>query len=96
MQDEAIEVESNVLAVDRLRNKTDVDRRKGIFEALTSGPSTPHPQMDELTKIVNSLSSEMDKMKVEGKKTYKNPQNTENRGNFRRKNNNAPQIMQRD
>jgi hypothetical protein len=96
MQDAAIEVESNVLAVDRLRNKTDADRRKGRFEASTSGPSVPHPQVDELTKIVKSLSAEMEKMKVEGKQTYINPQNTENKGNFRRPNNNAPQIIQRD
>jgi hypothetical protein len=96
MQYVAIEVESNVLAVDRLRNKTDADRRKEIFEASTSGPSVPHPQMDELTKIVKSLSAEMEKIKVEGKKTYINPQNAKNRGNFRRPNNNSPQIMQRD
>jgi hypothetical protein len=56
MQDAAIEVESNVLAVDRLRNKTDAEMRKGRFEASTSSPSVPHPQMDELTKIVKSLS----------------------------------------
>jgi hypothetical protein len=94
MQYVAIEVEPNVLAVDRLRNKTDADGRKGRFEALTSGPSMPHPQVDELTKIVKSLFSEMEKMKVEVKKTYRNPHNIENRGNFRRPNNNAPQIMQ--
>jgi hypothetical protein len=29
MKDAAIEVESNVLAADRLRNKADIDRRKG-------------------------------------------------------------------
>jgi hypothetical protein len=39
MQDAAIEVESNVLVIDRLRNKTDADRRKGRSEASTSGPS---------------------------------------------------------
>jgi hypothetical protein len=96
MQDVSIEVESNVLVVDRLRNKIDADRRKGRFEALTYGPSVPHPQVDELKKIVKSLSAEMEKMKVEGKQTYINPQNTENKGNFRRPNNNAPHIIQRD
>jgi hypothetical protein len=29
MQDAAIEVESNVLAADRLRNKADADKKKG-------------------------------------------------------------------
>jgi hypothetical protein len=75
MQDAAIEVESNVLAADRLRNKTDVDSRKGRSEASTSGPSVPHPQVDELTKMVKSLSTKMERMKVEGRKAYKGPQN---------------------
>jgi hypothetical protein len=73
MKDASIEMESNVLAIDRLRNKIDADRRKGRSEASTSGPSVPHPQVDELTKIVKSLSAEMEKMKVEGKQTYRNP-----------------------
>jgi hypothetical protein len=60
MQDAAIEVESNVLAADRLRNKADADRRKGRSEASTSG-SLPHPQVDELTKMVKSLSAEMER-----------------------------------
>jgi hypothetical protein len=96
MQDVAIEVESNVLAVDRLRNKTDADRRKGRSEASTSGPSMPHPQVDELTKMVKSLSAEMERMKMEGRQAYKGPQNDENKGGFRRPNNIAPLTMQRD
>jgi hypothetical protein len=76
MQDAAIEVESNVLAADRLRNKADADRRKGRSETSTSGPSVPHPQVDELTKMVKSLSAEMERMKVEGRQAYKGPQNT--------------------
>jgi hypothetical protein len=75
MQDAAIEVESNVLAADRLRNKADADRRKGRSETSTSGSSVPHPQVDELTKMVKSLSAEMERMKVEGRQAYKGPQN---------------------
>jgi hypothetical protein len=96
MQYVAIDVESNVLAVEKLRNNTDADRIKGISEASTSGPSVPHPQVDELTKIVKSISTEMEKMKVEGKQPYKNPQNAQNKGSFRRPNNIAPPTMQRD
>jgi len=55
MQDAAIEVESNVLAADRLKNKDDTERRKGISEASTFGPSMPHPQMDEITMMVKYL-----------------------------------------
>jgi hypothetical protein len=49
MQDAAIEVESNILAADRLRNRANADRRKGKSEASTFGPSLPHPQVNELT-----------------------------------------------
>jgi hypothetical protein len=37
----------------------------------------------------------MEKLKLEGKQTYRNTQNDDNRGNFRRPNN-APQILPRD
>jgi hypothetical protein len=73
MKDAAIEVESNVLAVDRIRNKVDADRRKGRSETSTSSPSVPHSQVDELTKVVKSLSVEMERIKVEGRKAYKGP-----------------------
>jgi hypothetical protein len=43
MQDAAVEVESNILAADRLRSKTDADRRKGKSEASTSSTLVPHP-----------------------------------------------------
>jgi hypothetical protein len=90
MQDASLEVESNVLAVDRLRRKADRDRGRGRSEASTSGSSASHPQVDELTKMVKSLSAEMEKMKFEGKQGYKNVPNDDSRGNFRRPNNHAP------
>jgi hypothetical protein len=96
IQDAALEVESNVLAVNKLRRKSDRDRGRGRSEASTSGSPIAHPQVDELTKMVKSLSAEMEKIKMEGKQTYRNPQNIDNRGNFRRPNNHAPQIMPRE
>jgi hypothetical protein len=96
MKDATIEVESNVLAVDRLRNKADTDRRKGRSEASTSSPSMPHPQVDEMTKMVRSLSTEMERMNVEGRKAYMGPQNTENKGGFRRPNNITSSTVQRE
>jgi hypothetical protein len=95
MQDATLEVESNILAADKLRSKYDRDRRKGRVEASTSDSSAAYPQVDELTKLVKSLSAEMEKLKFEGKQSYRNPQNVDNRGNFRRPNN-SPQIIQRD
>jgi hypothetical protein len=96
MQYSAIEVESNVLEVDILRNNSDTDRRKGRSEASTSSPSVPHLQMDELTKMVKYLSTEMERMKVEGRKAYKGPQNAKNKGGFRRPNNITSSIVQRE
>jgi hypothetical protein len=46
--------------------------------------------MDEVTKLLKSLSTRMEKLEVEGKPTYKNTQNVDNRGNFKRPSNNAP------
>jgi ribonuclease HI len=96
MQDAAIEVESNILAADRLRNKADADRRKGKSEASTSGPSLPHTQVDELTQMMKFLSEEMERLKVERKQMYKGPQGTEIKGGFRRPNNIAPPTMHRE
>jgi hypothetical protein len=96
MQDVAIEVESNILAADRLRNQADTDRRKGKSEASTSGPSLPHPQANKLTQVMSFLKEEMEKLKVERKQMNKNPQTTENRGGFRRPNNFAPPTMHRE
>jgi hypothetical protein len=92
----AIEVESNVLAVDRLRNKANADRIKGRYEASTSSTSVPHPQVDELTKMVKSLSAEMERMKVEGRQAYKGTQSAKNKGGFRRPNNVVSLTVQRE
>jgi hypothetical protein len=46
--------------------------------------------------MVKSLSAEMEKIKVEGRQTYRNTQNIDNKGNFRSSNNNVPQIMPRE
>jgi hypothetical protein len=96
MQDAAIEVESNILAADILRNRADADRRKGKSEASTSGPSLPHPQVNELTQVMNFMKEEMERLKVERKQMNKGPQNNENRAGFRRPNNFAPPTMHRE
>jgi hypothetical protein len=38
----------------------------------------------------------MERLELEGKKTYINPQNVDNRGSFRRLSNHAPQIIKRN
>jgi hypothetical protein len=83
------------LVVDKLRGKFDRDRIKRRAEASTTDSSSVNPQVDELTKLVKSRSFEMENMKLEGKQNYRNTQNVDKRGNFRRLNN-APQVLQRD
>jgi hypothetical protein len=96
MQYVSLEVESNIVASDNLRGKSDRDRRKKKKdEASTFDSFVVHSQVDELTKLVKSLSIEIEKLKSEGKQTYKNAQNNDNKGNYRRPNN-APQIFPRD
>jgi uncharacterized small protein (DUF1192 family) len=96
MQNAAVEVESNILAADRLRSQTDTDRRKEKSEASTSGPSLPHSQVNELTRVMNLLKEEVERLKVERKQMYKGPQNIENKGVFRRPNNFTPPTMHRE
>jgi hypothetical protein len=50
--------------------------------------------MDKVTKLLKSLSARMERLELEGKQRYINPQNVDNRGKFRRPDNNAPQIIQ--
>jgi hypothetical protein len=93
MHDGSLEVESNIFLVDKLRSKANRERRKGRSEASTSRSSVVHPQDDELTKLVKYMSTEMEKLNLEGRHNYRNSQNVDNRGNFRRLNN-APQIRE--
>jgi hypothetical protein len=67
MQDATLEVESSILAADKLRSKYDRDKIKGRVEYSTSDSSSTSPQVNELTKLVKSLSAEMEKLKFEGK-----------------------------
>jgi hypothetical protein len=84
MQAATLEVESNMLAVDNIRSEADRDRRKGRSEAPTSSSSSAPPQMDEVTKLLKSLSSRMERLELGGNPSYRNPQNDDNRGSFKR------------
>jgi hypothetical protein len=84
-----------VLSVDRLKNKANRDRGRGRSEASTYGSFVSHPQVYEMTKMVKTLSAEMEKMKFKGKQGYNNFQNADNKDNYIRPNN-APQILPRE
>jgi hypothetical protein len=99
MQDAALEVESNILASQK--RKGDSDRRRPKNEASSS--SNADPKLDKMAKMLESLTSEISKLKIENKKpvrgrnTYdsagRNPNLNPN--NFRR-NNQPTQILQRE
>jgi hypothetical protein len=95
MQDAAVEVESNILAIDRLRNAADRSISNKRPEASPSSSSPMPHQTDETSRALKALSARIEKWELEGKPMYRNPQNDDNRG-FRRPNNNGPQAFPRE
>jgi hypothetical protein len=57
IQDVSLELESNILASDKLRGRFDRERRKQKTKASPSDASGTDPTVDESTKLVNSLST---------------------------------------
>jgi hypothetical protein len=92
-------VESNILASQK--RKGDSDRRRPKNEASSS--SNADPKLDKMAKMLESLTSEISKLKIENKQPMKgrgtydsagrNP--NQNPNNFRR-NNQPTQILQRE
>jgi hypothetical protein len=95
MQEEAIEFEPNILASDMLNTRSDKDKKKQReYSPASSNPSTYDPKLDEMTKTLKDLKSEITKMKWESKKPNKDFQGDANRNptQFRRMND-VPHIM---
>ena len=59
MQDVALEVESNIVAYQKIKGK--VDRRKQSSDPL--GPSSSENKMEKMAKMLDSLTTEMSKLK---------------------------------
>jgi hypothetical protein len=99
MQDSSLEVESNILVAHKLKGNT--DRRKPRDEASSS--SNTNPKLDKMAKMLESLTSEISKLKIENKQPvkgrgtydYTNRNSNQNPNNFRR-NNQPMQILQRE
>ena len=99
MKDVALEVESNILASQKLEGNS--DRRRPRNEASSS--SSADPKLDKMAKMLESLTSEISKLKIENKQLVKgrgtydyagrNP--NQNTNNFKR-NNQPTQILQRE
>jgi hypothetical protein len=58
MQEETIEVESNILAAERLKKKSDIDKKKKKEDVpYASNTSTYDPKIDEMDKMLKTLTS---------------------------------------
>jgi hypothetical protein len=99
MQDFSLEVESNILVAHKLKGNT--DRRQPRDEASSS--SNTNPKLGKTAKMLESLTSEISKLKIENKQPvkgrgtydYTNRNSNHNPNNFRR-NNQQVQILQRE
>jgi hypothetical protein len=67
MQDVAIEVESNILAADKLKSRSDRDRKKQKEELPSSSNLASDSKMDEMDKMLKTLTYEMERLKMEQK-----------------------------
>jgi ribonuclease HI len=95
MQDAAVEVESNILVVDRLRHAAGRNISRQRPEAASSSSSPLPLQADETARVLKSLSARMERWELEGKPMYRNPQNADGRG-FRRSDNHGPRAFPRE
>jgi hypothetical protein len=67
MQDVFIEVESNILAADKLKSRNERDRKKQKEELPSSSNSSSDSKMDEMDKMLKTLTFEMEMLKIEQK-----------------------------
>ena len=68
MKEETIEVLSNILASNRLKTRSDKEKKKQREDALTSSnPATSDPKLEEMTKNLKDLTSKIAKLKWESK-----------------------------
>jgi hypothetical protein len=98
MQEATIEVESNILAAERLKTRSDRDKKKQKEDVPSSShATTSDPKIDEMDKMLKTLTSELARLKLETKQPNKHVQEGGNRNpNQFRRPQNAPQVMQRE
>ena len=91
MQDAALEVESNILASNRLKKETtqQLYERKGKKEATPGSSSSLNAEgkIDEMANLVKVLTAKLNKLELEKKSSKPAPegeQNPNNQNQFRR------------
>ena len=62
MQDAALEVESNIVASQKVKGK--IDRKKHPADPI--GASSSKNKIDKMTKLLDNLTTEMSKLKDQG------------------------------
>jgi hypothetical protein len=67
MQDAAVEVESNMLAVDRLRSAAGKNIPQSRSEAFPSASSSTPYQTDDTARTLKSLAAKIERLELEGK-----------------------------
>jgi len=63
MQDATLEVESNIMAAEKLR--THANRRRQRGEASSSSTSSSNPKFDKMIKMIDSLAAKISELEVE-------------------------------
>jgi len=63
MQDATLEVESNIMAAEKLKSHTDRRRQRG--EASSSSAPSSDTKLDKMTRMIESLSAKISKLEVE-------------------------------
>jgi len=74
MHEATLEVESNIMAVEKLKIQTDRRRQRG--QASTSSASSSDPKFDKMTKMIESLAAKISKLEVEQNSGKTRQQNT--------------------
>lgn len=67
IKDNVLEVESNILVANRIRGVIDGEKRKQKADVCTLGTSDIDPKLDELTKMVKSLTTDISKLNMEAR-----------------------------
>ena len=101
MQDAALEVDSNLLASNRLKKETpqQLYERKGKKEVVSgsAAPQSAEAKIDEMAKLVNILTAKLNKLELEnnsGKPAPEAERNQNNQNQFRRQF--APRFIRRE
>jgi hypothetical protein len=97
MQEVVIEIESNILAADKLKSRGDRDRKKQKEELPSSSHTTSDSNMDEMDNMLKTLTYDMARLKMK----QNHPSRPSQEGGYRNPNqfrrpNNVPQILPRE